>query len=156
MNLFGSLTVGQLSLVILRKRMTIVYIIPGLARKELLCQVYYKARDLALSNNHDYHLAAYAKVRSSYRLGVNSNKKSAKFKRRYRDGTFGYHLHAEMDLIRQFPEGSVKEITVVRFMKNGDATMAMPCKHCQRFLKRHGVKKVYYTNWDGGWEVMKL
>lgn len=136
--------------------MTTAYIIPGLVRKGLLCQVYYKARDLALSNNHDYHLAAYTKVRSTYRLGVNSNKKSVKFKRRYRDGTFGYHLHAEMDLIRQFPEGSVKEITVVRFMKNGDATMAMPCKHCQRFLKRHGVKKVYYTNWDGGWEVMKL
>ena len=109
--------VGLLSLVHPQKRMTTAYIIPGLVRKGLLCQVYYKARDLALSNNHDYHLAAYTKVRSTYRLGVNSNKKSVKFKRRYRDGTFGYHLHAEMDLIRQFPEGSVKEITVVRFMK---------------------------------------
>lgn len=118
--------------------------------------MYYRARDLALQNNHDYHLAAYAKIGSSYRLGTNSNKNSTKFKRRYRDGTYGYHLHAEMDLIRQFPKDSVKEITVVRFRKNGAMTMAMPCIHCQKFLKMHGVKKVYYTNWNGRWEVMKF
>ena len=118
--------------------------------------MYYKARDLALSNDHDYHVAAYAKVGSSYRLGTNSNKKSARFKRRYKDGSFGYHLHAEMDLIRKFPKDSVKEISVIRFKKDGSATMAMPCRHCQKFLKRHGVKKVCYTNWDGEWEAMKL
>ena len=61
-----------------------------------------------------------------------------------------------MDLIRQFPQGSIKEITVVRFKKDGTTTMAMPCRHCQRFLKLHGVKKVHYTGWDGEWEVMRL
>ena len=118
--------------------------------------MYYKARELALNNNHDFHLVAYGKVGGSYRLGTNSDKKSARFKRKYRDGSYGYHLHAEMDLIRQCPEGSLRVIHVIRFRKNGDITMAKPCVHCQKFLKEHGIIKVHYTNWDGEWEVMKL
>ena len=118
--------------------------------------MYYKARDLALNNDHTYHLVAYAKVRNSYRIGINSNRKSAKFKRKYNDGTYGYHLHAEMDLIRQCPEGSLRVIHVIRFRKNGAPTMAKPCRFCQRFLREHGIIKVHYTNWEGEWEVMKL
>jgi deoxycytidylate deaminase len=118
--------------------------------------VYYKARDLALNNNHTYHLVAYAKIGSSYLMGINSDRNSAKFKRRYQDGTYGYHLHAEMDLIRQCPEGSIRTIRVVRFRKNGNKTMSMPCRYCQRFLREHGVVRVHYTNWEGEWEVMRL
>lgn len=117
---------------------------------------YAKARREALENNHTYHLAAYAKSGSSYKIGVNSNRKSARFRRKYRDGTFGYHLHAEMDLIRQYPEGTIRTVNVIRFKKDGTITMAKPCDHCQRFLKEHGVRKVRYTNWQGEWEVMKL
>ena len=118
--------------------------------------MYYKARDLALNNDHTFHIVAYAKVRSSYRIGVNSNRNSTKFKRKYKDGTYGYHLHAEMDLIRQCPRGAIKEIHVVRFFKNGEATMSKPCKFCQKFLREHGITKVHYTNWEGEWEVMRL
>ncbi len=118
--------------------------------------MYYKAKEEALGNNHTYHLAAYAKVGSSYKIGVNSSKKSARFKRKYKDGTFGYHLHAEMDLIRKCKESYPRVIHVIRYLKNGTATMAKPCVHCQKFLKEHGIRKVYYTNWQGEWEVMKL
>ena len=118
--------------------------------------MYYKARKLALNNNHGFHIAAFTKVRGSYRWGVNSDRKSAKFKRKYSDGSYGYHLHAEMDLIRKCEEGTVKVIHVIRFKKNGTVTMAKPCTHCQRFLRDHGIIKVYYTNWDGKWEVMRL
>ena len=117
---------------------------------------YTKVREEALNNNHNYHLAAYAKSGSSYFIGINSNRKSTKFRRKYRDGTFGYHLHAEMDLIRRREEGTLRIIHVIRFKKDGSVTMAMPCKHCQKFLKKHGVRKVHYTNWQGEWEVMKL
>jgi len=136
--------------------MIITPTIPGHAREGQICRVYYKARELALNNNHSFHLTAYAKVGSSYRWGVNSNKESAKLKRKYKDGTYGYHLHAEMDLIRKCKEGTVKVIHVIRFQKDGKVTMAKPCTHCQGFLRDHGIIKVYYTNWDGKWEVMKL
>jgi len=49
-----------------------------------------------------------------------------------------------------------EKISVVRFLKDGTATMAKPCIHCQHFLKHVGVKKVRYTNWFGVWEEMSL
>lgn len=115
-----------------------------------------KAREIALNNSHQYHLAAWTKRGSSVIFGMNSSRASTKFKRIYADGNEGFHLHAEMDLIRKFKPGEISEITVVRFSKNGRLTMSKPCLYCQRFLKRHGVRKVHYTEWDGTWEIMRL
>jgi len=118
--------------------------------------VYYKAREMAMGNNQPFHLAAFTKVGGSYRWGVNSNRKSTKFRRKYRDGSYGYHLHAEMDLLRKTRHSEVSVINVIRFKKDGEITMAKPCIHCQKFLKERGVRKVHYTNWDGKWETMRL
>ena len=115
-----------------------------------------KARDIALNNRHTYHLVAWTKVGSSTVFGTNSERCSTKFERTHPDGTKGFHLHAEMDLIRKFKPGTVKEITVTRFSKRGRLTMSKPCEYCQRFLREHGVKKVNYTDWDGKWNIMKL
>lgn len=114
------------------------------------------AISLALNNDHVFHLTAWAKVGKSYIYGVNSDKCSAKFARRYEDGEMGYHLHAEMDLVKKIRGTSITEINVVRFSKRGVPTMAKPCKYCQHFLRENGIKKVHYTNWNGEWEVMKL
>tara|TARA_A100001011_G_C14294545_1_gene837827 strand:+ start:1732 stop:2091 length:360 start_codon:yes stop_codon:yes gene_type:complete len=118
--------------------------------------VYYRAREIALNNNHTYHIAAFAKRGNGFVFGKNSDRCSAKFERIHPDGSFGYHLHAEMDLINKFKVGTISEIHVVRFRKNGEMTMARPCKYCQRFLKRHGVRKVNYTDWNGNWTCMKI
>jgi deoxycytidylate deaminase len=121
--------------------------------------VYYpnQALNLAMKNNHIFHLAAWARKRKSYVIGVNSEKNSSKFGRRYSDGTMGYHLHAEMDLIKNLKGEKVTEIYVARFTaKGGLPTMARPCKYCQFFLKKYGIKKVHYTNWDGQWNTMRL
>ena len=115
-----------------------------------------KAREVALSNKQQYHLAAWAKKGSSIIFGTNSVKCSARFERTHPDGTKGFHLHAEMDLIRKFKPGTLKEISVVRFSKKGFPTMSKPCCYCQAFLKKFGVKKVYYTDWDGDWQVMRF
>ena len=115
-----------------------------------------KAREIALNNSHNYHLAAWAKKGSSIIFGTNSLRASAKFKRVYPDGSEGFHLHAEMDLIRKFKPGEVSEIKVIRFARNGTPTMSRPCLYCQKILKKHGVRRVYYTGWDGIWETMKL
>jgi len=118
--------------------------------------VYYKARKIALNNNHDYHLAAFAKKGGGFVFGTNSDKCSAKFRRTHPDGSVGYHMHAEMALINKFSTGSLYEIHVARFKKNGDMTMARPCLYCQRFLKKHGVKRVHYTDWNGEWTCMRI
>jgi hypothetical protein len=123
-----------------------------------LWKVYYPVnlRNIAMNNSHIFHLTAWTKVGKSIVYGVNSYKCSTKFRRFYGDGQEGYHLHAEMDLIRKTKGLGVKEISVARFVKSGKATMARPCLHCQKFLKKAGIKKVRYTNWDGQWEVLKL
>lgn len=115
-----------------------------------------RARDIALNNDHKFHLVAWAKRGSSTIFGTNSLKCSTKFKRIHPDGTKGFHLHAEMDLLRKFKPGTVSELSVVRFSKDGTVTMSKPCVYCQRFMKRHGVRKVNYTDWNGEWAVLKL
>lgn len=118
--------------------------------------MYYRARKIALNNNHSYHIVAFVKKGSGFIFGTNSERCSAKFARRHPDGSVGYHLHAEMALINKLDIGDVDEIHVIRFRKNGDMTMARPCKYCQKFLKRHGIRKVKYTDWDGNWDCMRI
>lgn len=118
----------------------------------------HRARELATNNSEQFQLAAWSKKRSGLVFGVNSmNRLSSKFRRVYPDGTTGFHLHAEMDLIRKFRPGSLKRISVIRFSKKtGEPTMSKPCIYCQKFLKQHGVISVRYTNWDGQWEILRL
>ena len=115
-----------------------------------------KAREIALSNKEGYHLVAWAKRGSSYIFGTNSGRCSTKFERTHPDGTKGFHLHAEMDLIRQFRPGELSEISVVRFLKDGSLTMSKPCIYCQKYLAEHGVRKVRYTGWNGCWHTLYL
>ena len=113
-------------------------------------------REVAMNNEQPFHLAAWIKKGSSFVYGVNSGECSTRFKRKYKDGQTGYHLHAEMALLKKCKEDIIDRIHVIRFRKNGEVTMAKPCQICQKFLRQHGVKKVYYTNWDGEWESIRL
>jgi len=106
-----------------------------------------------MSNEQDYHLAAYIKRGGKYYIGTNSTDCSLKF-RRYRDGIMECRVHAEMAVLRWTKPGDV--VHVMRFLKDGTVTMAMPCKFCQYFMRFHGIRKVRYTNWEGQWETMKL
>lgn len=115
-----------------------------------------KAQEIALNNNQPFHIAAWFKSGAALTFGVNSERCSKKFMRRYRDGTVRYHLHAEMDLLIKMGSQIADEIYVIRFRKNGEISMAKPCKYCQKYLRRYGVKRVRYTNWEGQWERMTL
>ena len=118
--------------------------------------MYYRARDLALGNGRDYHLAAILRRRGSVvRVGENTYKTHPRFKRQYADGTWGSHMHAEMNVLRFAQPGDV--IEVIRFKKcDHRLTMAKPCSLCILHLKKCGIKKVKYTNWEGKWEEMTL
>jgi deoxycytidylate deaminase len=128
------------------------------ARGGLSCQVYYPAfiREIAMTNNQPFHLAAWAKRGDSILYGVNSSRCSTSFKRVYKGGQVGYQVHAEMALLKKCKDSNIDTIYVIRFRKNGGITMAKPCNYCQTFLRKYGIKKVYYTDWMGEWSLLKL
>lgn len=118
--------------------------------------MYYKAKDLALNNGRTYHLVAILKRKGKViRIGENTDKTHPKFTRRYEDGTFASHMHAEMNVLRFAKPGDI--IEVIRFSKCGHKmTMAKPCRFCMKHLKNSGISKIRYTNWEGDWETIDL
>jgi deoxycytidylate deaminase len=65
-----------------------------------------------------------------------------------------YSVHAECDAIMRANHGDT--LIVVRVLKNGKLACAKPCEKCLTFAKSYGIKKVYYSNWDGNIEVSVL
>ncbi len=118
--------------------------------------MYYRAKKLALNNGRAYHVAAVLRRKGDViKVGENTDKTHPRFKRQYDDGTWASHMHAEMNVLRFARPGD--EIEVMRFSKCGHRmTMAKPCPLCQKELKKAGIKKVKYTNWDGSWEFLKI
>ena len=47
-------------------------------------------------------------------------------------------------------------IYVTRRRADGSMGMAMPCKYCQTFLKKMGIKRIFYTNQRGRIKEMKI
>jgi len=69
---------------------------------------------------------------------------------------YGYkYVHAEADaLLDSNLKGDT--IIVIRLLKNGNMSMSMPCKRCSYFIKKHGIKKVYYSDWFGKIQTMSI
>ena len=122
----------------------------------MLCQVYYRAKKLAINNGRTYHLAAILRRNGKViRIGENTDKTHPRFKRQYHDGTWGSHMHAEMNVLRFAKEGDILE--VMRFTKKANSlTMAKPCNFCMDQIQKAGIKKVRYTDWSGHWKEIKF
>ena len=75
--------------------------------------MYYRAKDLALSNGRTYHIAAILRRNGRIvKVGENTNKTHPRFKRQYADGSWASHMHAEMNVLRFAKPGD--EIEVLR------------------------------------------
>jgi deoxycytidylate deaminase len=118
--------------------------------------VYYRAKELALNNGRTYHLAAILRRNGKVvRVGENTNKTHPRFRRQYADGTWGSHMHAEMNVLRFAQPGD--ELEVIRFQKcSHQWTMAKPCRVCEAEIRKSGIKRVRYTNWEGNWEEIRV
>ena len=118
--------------------------------------MYYRAKILAINNGRTYHLAAILRSNGKViRVGENTHKTHPRFKRQYEDGTWGSHMHAEMNVLRFAKPGD--EIEVLRFTKcSHQLTMAKPCSICMQEIKKAGIKKVRYTDWNGAWKEIKI
>jgi deoxycytidylate deaminase len=92
--------------------------------------------------------------------------------RQYAGGVFHSSLHAEMNALFKYikvgerkkrfrrPEkrgsGTVYVIRLMNYDKNGETIMgcSRPCEHCQKWLKIYNVKKVFYTDFIDGENVL--
>jgi len=117
--------------------------------------VYYLARDAAMSNGHQYHVAAVLiRNRKIVRVGTNTMKTHPRFVRMYPDGSCAAHMHAEMDVLRFAQPGD--ELEVMRFRKDGSLGMSKPCKFCQRHIQASGIRRVHYTDETGARRLLGL
>jgi deoxycytidylate deaminase len=118
--------------------------------------VYYRAKNLAINNGRTYHIVAILKRNGNIiKMGENTNKTHPRFKRQYDDGTWGSHMHAEMNVLRFAQPGD--ELEVMRFKRSShERTMAKPCDWCMSEIKKAGIKAIKYTNWSGEWEYIKI
>ena len=111
--------------------------------------MYYVARDAAMSNGHQYHVAAVlTRNRKVVRVGTNTMKTHPRFIRMYPDGSHAAHMHAEMDVLRFAQPGD--ELEVMRFRKDGSLAMSKPCRFCQLHILASGIRRVFYTDEHGG------
>ena len=116
--------------------------------------MYYRAKELAINNGRTYHLAAILRRNGRVvRIGENTHKTHPRFKRQYKDGTWGSHMHAEMNVLRFAQAGDTLE--VMRFHKTGLA-MAKPCHLCMGHIKNSGIKHVRYTTESGTWKEIRI
>lgn len=115
--------------------------------------IHKRAKKMALSNGGRYHVACilYRRGLPVY-IGVNTDKTHPRFRRIAADGSEVCTLHAEMSALRFSKPGDF--IEVLRFLKDGSATMARPCSHCMRHIEKSNLSGVAYTGWDGSWRVL--
>ena len=118
--------------------------------------MYYEARKMAMANGRCYHVAAILRRKGKViRVGINSDKTHPRFKRKYEDGTWAAHMHAEMDVLRFAQPGD--ELEVMRFRKSDNSfAMAKPCRHCMPHIIGSGISKVRYTDDNGRWKELQL
>lgn len=62
-------------------------------------------------------------------------------------------VHAEIaalaPLLKQDVDWAHTTIYVYRELKDKQVSCARPCKACAQLIRELGIKKVYYTDWDG-------
>ena len=103
---------------------------------------------------HDRLVVAVALYGRTPFIGWNSRKTSPEYRRTYSNGDVSYSRHAELHALSQLPHDADRRkviLYVARLAGRDALSMAKPCKDCQDAIKREGVKKVFYTDWDGNW-----
>lgn len=114
-----------------------------------------KGRDIALNNGQSYHIIAILfRDGTPIKFGTNSEKTHPIAYREFSDGSYAASMHAEMDVLRYAKRGD--SMLVARFLKNGNTTMAKPCKFCLKIIKKVGLNSVKHTDWNGEWREVDL
>lgn len=80
-----------------------------------------------------------------------ANNKTHNDPRLFPDERFVYDavgVHAEVAAIRRLKPEHVRGATIyiARVNNSGEPRMSRPCNNCDSYLKRHGIRKVIYTD----------
>lgn len=111
-------------------------------------QAYAIAKEMAMNNGQEFHLAAILWRKGKLiRIGINSTKTDPSFQRYYSNG-HSTCAHAEMDALQVAKSGDYLE--VMRWNPYGEVMNAKPCGFCQLRIKRFGVN-TRFTNKEGKW-----
>lgn len=85
------------------------------------------------------------RILSSGKNGIRSSSIHPKYK------NYLESLHAEQNALIGLNWNHLKgcSILVIRINRNGELTIAKPCKMCMALLNYVGIKKIYYSDSDG-------
>lgn len=64
-------------------------------------------------------------------------------------------IHAE-SLALYRAKGKGDTLVVVRILKNGSLTMSAPCSLCFAYAKRCGIKRIFFSDWNGSIQEMEI
>lgn len=71
-----------------------------------------------------------------------------------------FYQHSELNSVIKFPDkiDVLRKCVIVNIRLNakGRLLMSKPCKYCQALISSFGIKQVYYSNSDGGFELMRI
>ena len=120
---------------------------------------YELAKVMGLKSTSRFRLGAVlAKKNRVISTGYNDMRKTHTIMQKYnRDKTWAPGLHAEVDACIGVPAAEMDgaDLYVVRILKSGHLAMARPCRICQRFILDVGIRRVYYSFSDEGWEELE-
>ena len=120
---------------------------------------YELAKVMGLKSTSRFRLGAVlAKKNRVISTGYNDMRKTHTLMQKYnRDKTWAPGLHAEVDACIGVPAADIDgaDMYVVRILKDGHLAMAKPCRICQRFILDVGIRRVYYSFSDEGWEELE-
>ena len=73
---------------------------------------------------------------------------------------FSNFIHAELAAIIRVNKIDLSgcDIYVARKMRTSDEPLGMsrPCKQCMEMIREAGIRRVYYTNRDGNWQMERM
>ena len=107
-------------------------------------------------------------LRHSYRVGavlfngkkrvVNAKTNTAKTHPALLPFTKYPFLHAESNCIISHGIDNCRGLCLVvsRVLRNGTIAMARPCLVCEALIKYVGISEVWYSNWEGRYECLKI
>ena len=117
------------------------------------------ARTMAEKSLSRFRLGAVlAKKNRVISTGYNDMRKTHTLMQKYnRDKSWAPGLHAEVDACIGVPAADIEgaDLYVVRILKSGRLALAKPCRICRRFIKDVGIRRVYYSFSDEGWEELE-
>lgn len=78
----------------------------------------------------------------------------------YRNSILRLHpkhgLHAEVSSLYHVADAEDAILYVVRLRKDNSIGSAKPCRSCVSYIMVHGMKRVYHSNDDGSFNLMRI